>query len=235
MARVEDETLADVLVETIDMYLNMGVEEDKAVARVEEDTVAQMLEEAVGCCVADEVNLSSMEVQLGGDCEGLSVCGAGAKLARSGSGAAVPASECSSMSPPRARKVAASNPGPSLGELSGSNIWRYKHFDVAFNDGTEHGGGSMMFCYDKACHYHSERRNSCENVEDYFLIMEDACTLKHNCLGRVKCVASDKWEHLIKSGRSRELGDLLAKEGDGCVMSSGFTEIDLNNLPAEKS
>ena len=65
--------------------------------------------------------------------------------------------------------------------------------------------------------------------------MENACTLKHNCLGRVICVASDKLEHWINNGTCIELCNLLAKEGDGCVVSSGFTEIDLNNLPAEKS
>ena len=227
VARVEEDTLDEMLEETV-LYVNKAVIVENAVAKVEDDIVVKLLEDAVGICEIDAVKLSSMEVQLSEDCEGSAVCGAGAKLARSGSGAAVPASECSSVSPPRARKVAASKPGPSLGELSGGRIWRYKYFDVAFNDGTEHGGGSIMFCFDRSCHYHSENRNVCEKVEDYFIFMEDACTMEHNCLGRVMCVATDKLDHCFKGGRSKELSDLLSKEGDGCVMATGFTEVDVD-------
>ena len=54
------------------------------------------------------------------------------------------------------------------------------------------------------------------------------CTMEHNCLGRVMCVATDKLDHCFKSGRSKELTDLLSKEGDGCVMATGFTEVDVD-------
>ena len=64
---------------------------------------------------------------------------AGAQLARSGSGSVVPASEGSSVSPPRARKVAVAQPP--------SRVYRYKYFDVAFNDGTKSGGGRMLFIF----------------------------------------------------------------------------------------
>ena len=69
---------------------------------------------------------------------------------------------------------------------------------------------------------------------DYFLAMEDECTLEHNCLGRVKCVAADKVKHLVTSGNSRELEVLLAKAGDGCVVNSGFTVVDRDRLAKEK-
>ena len=36
----------------------------------------------------------------------------------------------------RACKVAGSKQCQGLEELSGGNIWRYKYFDVALNDGT---------------------------------------------------------------------------------------------------
>ena len=65
--------------------------------------------------------------------------------------------------------------------------------------------------------------------------MEDECTLLHDCLGRVKCVALDKTEYLGKSGHSLELGNLLAKAGDGCVVRAGFTVVDLYKLEREKS
>ena len=108
---------------------------------------------------------------------------------------------------------------------------RYKHFDIAFNDGTEDGGGRIIFCFDESCKHY--KTNYCENVEDYFLAMEDECTLEHNCLGRVKCVAADKVKHLVTSGNSRDLEVLLARAGDGCVVNSGFTVVD--RLAKEKS
>ena len=74
-----------------------------------------------------------------------------------------------------------------------------------------------------------------EDLDDYFLLREDGCTLAHNCLGRVKGVKVDKTEHLISVGRSRELGDALAKEGDGCVLRSGFIVVDLEKVAREKS
>ena len=109
---------------------------------------------------------------------------------------------------------------------------RYKHFDIAFNDGTEDGGGRIIFCYDKSCNHY--KNNLCENVEEYFLAKEDECTLGHNCLGRVKCVAVDKIKHLLTPGKSRELEVLLAKAGDGCVVNSGFTVVDRDRLAKEK-
>ena len=51
----------------------------------------------------------------------------------------------------------------------------------------------------------------------------------------VKCVALDMFEHLGKSGHSMELGNLLAKAGDGCVVKAGYTEVDLDKLEREKS
>ena len=65
--------------------------------------------------------------------------------------------------------------------------------------------------------------------------MADECTLSHDCLGRVNCVALNKTEHLGKSGHSLELGNLLAKGGDGCVVRAGFTVVDLDKLEREKS
>ena len=173
---------------------------------------------------------SSMEVEVSEKSDEIPFCGAGAKHIRSETGSAIPSSESSSISPPRARKVAAPSSGQN--ESEGRYI-RYKHFDIAFNDGTEDGGGRIIFCYDKSCHHY--RTNLCENVEDYFLAMEDECTLQHNCLGRVKCVAADKIKHLLTPGNSRELEVLLAKAGDGCVVHSGFTVVDRERLDKEKS
>ena len=168
-------------------------------------------------------------------------CGVGAKLSRGESGSAVASKEVSSVSPPRPRKVAksvsSSEPSGSQGAIGQGNekerFIRFRNFDVAFNDGTENGGGRLLFCYGSSCHHNS--KNICESVEDYFLPMEDGCTLSHNCLGRVKCVALDMFEHLGKSGHSMELGNLLAKAGDGCVVKSGYTEVDLDKLEREKS
>ena len=110
---------------------------------------------------------------------------------------------------------------------------RYKHFDIAFNDGTENGGGRIIFCYDKSCKHY--KNNLSDNVEDYFLAKEDECTLEHNCLGRVKCVAVDKIKHLLIPGNSRELEVLLARAGNGCVVNSGFTVVDQDGVATEKS
>ena len=74
-----------------------------------------------------------------------------------------------------------------------------------------------------------EKQNFDESVEDYFLLMEDKCTMDHNCLGRVSSVAFDKVEYLTPKGR--RLAELLAEAGDGCVVTSGFTEVDMDNLP----
>ena len=109
----------------------------------------------------------------------------------------------------------------------------YHNFDIAFNDRTEDGGGRIIFCFDESCKHY--KTNLCENVEDYFLAMEDECTLEHNCLGRVKCVAADKTKHLLTSGNSREPKVLLAKAGDGCVVHSGFTVVDRERSDKEKS
>ena len=158
----------------------------------------------------------------------LPVSGAGEKLFRSESGSAVPSSESSSTSPPRARKVAAPSSEQNVHE---GRYIRYKHFDIAFNDGTEDGGGRIIFCYDKSCNHC--KNNLCENVKDYFLAKDDECTLGYNCLGRVKCVAADKVKHLVASGNSRDLEVLLARAGDGCVVNSGFTVVE--RLAKEKS
>ena len=144
--------------------------------------------------------------------------------------------KCSPVSPPRSRKVAVASTSEhsgsqevssSLGQDAGKGrIVSFKNFDIAFNDGTEIGDGRMHFCYENTCHHNSN--NSCENMEDYFLPMEDECTLEHNCLGRVKCVTLDMFEHLGISGRSLDHGHLLAKAGDGCVVKTRFTEVDLD-------
>ena len=188
--------------------------------------------------VVIQTSFSSMDVEVSEKSVASLECGVGAKLSRGESGSAVASKEISSVSPPRPRKVAVAK-SVSSSEPSGSQgngkerFIKFRNFDVAFNDGTENGGGRLLFCYESSCHHNS--KNIFESVEDYFLPMEDECTLSHNCLGRVKCVALDMFEHLGKSGHSVELGNLLAKAGDGCVVNSGYTEVDLDKLEREKS
>ena len=171
-----------------------------------DETLDKELDKGVGMLETLETP-SSMEVEVSENFDKVPACGAGKKLARSESGSAVPSSESSSTSPPRARKVAA----PSTGQdVSDGRCIRYKHFDIAFNDGTEDGGGRIIICFEESCKHY--KTNLCENVEDYFLAMEDECsTLEHNCLDRVKCVSADKIKHLLTSENSRELEVLLAR------------------------
>ena len=158
-----------------------------------------------------------------------------AKLLKAESGSAVPASEISSVSPPRARKVAVTNSEQSSEIKSGGNIIKFKYFTIAFPKGTEYKDGRILFCYDKSCRH--EPKNISETIEDYFVKLEDKCILDHTCLGRVKSVIVDKWQHVIQptaNGFPRKIGHLLAEVGDGCVLGTGFTEVDLDKLPSSE-
>ena len=153
-----------------------------------------------------------MNVELSETNDDISNCGVGAKLLKDGSGSAVSYSEGCSVSPPRARKVAAAKPEQDSQQSSGKRVFKFKTFDVAFPNATEHEGGRILFCFDKSCTHESKNRNVCESVEDYFLLMEDKCILDHNCLGRVKSLTLDKHEHMLKpaaNGYPRRIGDLL--------------------------
>ena len=129
--------------ETIEKYVDEAVEE--AVDRVVEETLVYLVNEAVSKSVEKEVDL----IPLGAAVEDLAH-GPGAKHIRFESGSAVPSNDSSSVSPPRARKVAAAKPesGPEKGSISfeqnvgeeGRYI-KYKSFDIVLDDGTEHGGG----------------------------------------------------------------------------------------------
>ena len=77
--------------------------------------------------------------------------------------------------------------------------WRIYNFDVAFGDGTEFGGGKFLFCWNGSCNH--EIINVCDNVEDYFLLMGNTCTINHTCLGRVKCVILDKIQQLMEENQ----------------------------------
>ena len=214
----------------------MDIFVEEAVGRVEreiwdvfvDETLDKELDKGLG--MLETVGTpSSMEVEVSEKSDEFPV-GAGVKHSRSETGSAIPSSESSSISPPRARKVAAPSSGQNKSE---GRCIRYKHFDIAFNDGTEDGGGRIIFCSDKSCNHY--KTNLSDNVEDYFLVMEDEYTLEHICLGRVKLVAVDKIKDLLIPGNSRELEVLLAKAGDGCVVNAGFTVVDQDSLSKEKN
>ena len=159
-----------------------------------------------------------------------------AKLLKAGSGSAVAGSDISSVSPPRARKVAISNPEHSSEKIeSGGRVIKYKNFTIEFPQGTEYEGGRILFCYETSCRH--ELKNISENIEDYFVKLEDKCILDHTCLGRVKSVNKDKYEHVMQptaNGFPKAIGDFLAAIGDGCVLASGYTEVDLDKLPSNQ-
>ena len=92
VGRVEREILDIIVDETLDKEL------DKGVGRLE----------TVG-------TPSSMEVEVSEKSDEIPFCGAGAKHIRSETGSAIPSSE-SSISPPRARKVAAPSSGQNESE-----------------------------------------------------------------------------------------------------------------------
>ena len=75
-------------------------------------------------------SFSSMNVELSEKSDDISNCGVGAKLLKDGSGSAVSYSDSCSVSPPRARKVAAAKPDQDSQQLSGQRIYKFKTFDV---------------------------------------------------------------------------------------------------------
>ena len=89
-------------------------------------------------------------------------------------------------------------------------------FDIAMEDGTEFGGGRIEFGFSNI-------------VEDYFWLFEDECNLLHHCGGRVKGVRLDMMGALIPppSWDDRNISELLAKVGDGCVSDSGWRQVDI--------
>ena len=47
----------------------------------------------------------------------------------------------------------------------------------------------------------------------------------------------DKWQHVIQptaNGFPRKIGHFLAEVGDGCVLATDFTEVDLDKLPSSE-
>ena len=138
----------------------------------------------------------------------------GAKLSRSDSGSAVPSQLSDVPSPTRSRKVAGSSSNTSRPAWK---LW----FDIAMEDGTELGGGRIEFGFSE--------NNFSNIVEDYFWLFEDECNLMHHCGGRVKGVRLDMMGALIPppSWDDRNIPELLAKVGDGCVSDSGWREVDI--------
>ena len=99
---------------------------------------------------------------------------------------------------------------------SRSRLFNYKWFDVAIEDGTEKGGGRIIFSdYEK---------NFADNVDDYFILMKDKCTLGHKCAGRVKMVREDMIDRVIAPPDTdlRDIPYILSLVGDGCVIDTGW-------------
>ena len=117
-------------------------------------------------------------------------------------------------SPTRPRKVAGSSSNTSRPAWK---LW----FDIAMEDGTEFGGGRIEFGFSE--------NNFSNIVEDYFWLFEDECNLLHHCGGRVKGVRLDMMGALIPppSWDDRNISELLAKVGDGCVSDSGWRQVDI--------
>ena len=111
--------------------------------------------------------------------------------------------------------------GPeSAGGSQGKQIHPYKWFDIAIEDGTENGGGRVMFW----------NFLKLFAVEDYFLLMDERCSLSHNCAGRVKGVRLDMMKNVLifnePSDRdSKSIANLLTHVGDGCVIDTGDGEV----------
>ena len=202
---------------------------DVAVARVLDETVERNVLEAVHEAIDQAVAPPGAD---GGD----EAASPGvAKLLKAGSGSAVAGSDISSVSPPRARKVAVSNPEHNSEKNCEGRIIKYKNFTIEFPEGTEYEGGRIIFCYDKSCRH--EPKNISENIEDYFVKLEEKCILDHTCLGRVKSVIKDKYQHVMQptaNGYPKAVGDFLAEVGDGCVLATDYTEVDLDKLPSNQ-
>ena len=88
-------------------------------------------------------------------------------------------------------------------------------------DGTEFGGDRIEFGFSE--------NNFSNQVEDYFLLFEDECSLLHHCVGRVKGVRLDMLGLLLPppSWDDRDIADNLAKVGDGCISDTGWREVDI--------
>ena len=173
----------------------------------------------VSVCEGNEI--SSMEVEQNSTEKQNEIIGS--KLIRSETGTAVASTGLEMISPRRSRKVAG---GSSEGIETGSSveeqrkIYHYKQFDLVFDDGTEDGGGRIVFS-----DYQEKFLNS---VDDYFLLMEDKCALSHNCEGRVKSVRSDMIDKVLPPPKidPRKIADILARVGDGCIIATEWFMID---------
>ena len=69
----------------------------------------------------------------------------------------------------------------------------------------------------------------CKDVEDYFVMFEDECTLQsHNCAGRVARVLENVRDRVIgpPDYDPRSIVELLDKYGDGHISDSGWREVD---------
>ena len=109
----------------------------------------------------------------------------------------------------------------SAGGSQARQIYPYKWFDIAIEDGTENGGGRVMFW---------NLKKSLFAVEDYFLLKEERCSLSHNCAGRVKGVRLDMMDNVLilnepSDKDSMSIANLLTHVDDGCVIDTGHGEI----------
>ena len=229
------EMFVDDFLDRMDKNIDVAVDRvlDETVDRSVLEAVHNVIDQAANRDIVDEVVNEAPGLPPGAAVGDGAASPGSAKLLKAGSGSAVAGSEISSVSPPRARKVAVSNPEHSSEKIeSGGRIIKYKNFTIEFPEGTEYEGGRILFCYDKSCRH--EAKNICENIEDYFVKLDDKCSLDHTCLGRVKSVTKDKYKHVMQptaNGFPRAIGDFLAAIGDGCVLASGYTEVDLDKLP----
>ena len=203
-------TVDRFVMENVEMFVDNFLDRldkniDEAVDRVLDETVDRSVLEAVYNAIDQATNRDIVD-EVVNEAPGLPPGAAvgdeaaspgSAKLLKAGSGSTVAGSDISSVSPPRARKVAVSNPEHSSEKIeSGGRIIKYKNFTIEFPEGTEYEGGRILFCYDKSCRH--EAKNICENIEDYFVKLDDKCILDHTCLGRAKSVTKDKYKHVMQ-------------------------------------
>ena len=172
IASVEANTVESLMFEVIENFVDGAGPVDKIVAN-EVDKNVEMLQivlpppavagdlvgghlggnQGVGDVV--EASFSSMDVEPSEKSADNIECRVGVKLSRGDSGSPVSSMESSPVSPPRSRKVAVASTSEhgrsqkvssSLGQDAGTGrIVRFKNLDIAFNDGTENGGGQMHF------------------------------------------------------------------------------------------
>ena len=72
-------------------------------------------------------------------------------------------------------------------------------------------------------------KNFCKEIEDYFVLFEDECSLMtHTCAGRVARVLDHVRDKVIGAPDydPRNIVDLLDKYGDGHISDTGWREVD---------